>query len=406
MIFLTSRPQNMWSFLFPIKNEQKRSKKMNKQKIAFCIPDMIVGGVETVFISTLEELLKYPDLKISVYMQSKLQEKYYQDWFNHHPEIKLKVIYPMLPYFENLKKRTNFFPLKNLRKLIFSLYKMYRRSIFHINNHDIYIDYKNASFFKELRHIKTPKITWCHGSFDFFQKSKLINRLKYYDKMVVLTDEFKDEFTLHYPSHSSKIIRIYNPITPEHIITKAKTGPTYPGRYFCSISRLGSPKDIHTIIDAFTIFLRTENTTDIKLLIIGDGPNRTGLEQHANQSTAKEHIIFLGTQTNPFGYMQKSMAHILSSHSEGFGMVLLESASVGTLNISTQHKNGAQEILLNGTAGLLFNIGDKHALSQIMSNIYHNRIPRQKIIKNSQLSLNRFNPKKITAEILELINSL
>lgn len=379
---------------------------MHRKKIAFCIPDMIVGGVETIFISTLTELSQHTDLKITVFMQSKLNEHFYQDWFNAHPQISIKTLYPLLHYFEVLKKHTNFFPIKPIRKLIFSIYKKYRRLIFNLEHHDIFIDYKNASFFKELRHIHKPKITWCHGSFDFFQQNKLIKRLKYYNKMVVLTDEFQHEFNSYYPHLSNKIIRIYNSIDPAHITSMANCAPTYNGKYFCSVSRLGAPKDITTIIHAFVCFLEAEQYPDVKLLIIGDGPYRHNLELLAKHSNAQNHIAFLGTQTNPFGYMKNSMAHILSSNNEGFGMVLLEATAVGTLNISTNHKNGAREILLNGAGGILFDIGDYTALAKIMCDIYHNNIPRQEIIKKCQLSLDRFAPKTITKQILHMINSI
>ena len=68
---------------------------MHRKKIAFCIPDMIVGGVETIFISTLTELSQHTDLKITVFMQSKLNEHFYQDWFNAHPQISIKTLYPL-----------------------------------------------------------------------------------------------------------------------------------------------------------------------------------------------------------------------------------------------------------------------------------------------------------------------
>ena len=379
---------------------------MKKQKIAFCIPDMIIGGVESVFITILTELIKSPNLEISVFLHSKLTEPFYHDWFTKHPEIQIKVIYPLQTYFERLKKHTNFFPLKNIRKLIFSIYKKYKRLTFQISDIDIYIDYKNASFHKELRRISKPKITWCHGSFEFFQDAKLIKRLQYYDKMIVLTNEFKTEFNLHYPELQHKIIHLSNPIDQDYIIDQAKNAPTYSGKYFCSVSRLGTPKDISTIINAFSIFWELENQPDVKLLIIGDGPNRKKLEVLANHSAAKKHIIFMGTQTNPFGYMRNAMAHILSSTNEGFGMVLLESATVGTLNVSSNHKNGAMEILQNGQSGLLFPVGDLNSLAHIMCDIFNNRIPRTKIIKQCQDSLHRFDIKSISTEIITLLQKI
>ncbi len=379
---------------------------MPKTKIAFCIPDMIIGGVETVFISTLEELSKKQEFKIYVFTHSKQIDSHYQEWFNKHPEIIIRTIYPLSHIFEHTKKYTNFFPLKNLRKIIFSTYKRYKRNKLDIKDIDVFIDYKNASFFKELKKIKKKKITWCHGSFKFFQDSKLIDRLDQYDKLVVITAEFKQEFERTYPTQSNKIIHIYNPINISETLKKAANAPTFPGQYFCSVARLGAPKDIETIIYAFDKFWIQEHQPNIKLLLIGDGPFRQKLEKLARQLPSGKQILFMGSQPNPFGYMRNSIAHILSSKHEGFGMVLIEAAALNTLNISSNHKNGPTEILQNGNAGLLFEVGNSSALAEIMSKIYHKKINKQTMIQNSNNGIQRFSSKNITEQIIKLIKEL
>ena len=378
---------------------------MKKINIGFCIPDMIVGGVESVFILTLEELIKNPQYKIFVFMQSELNEAFYKDWFAKHHEITLRTIYPMLPFFERLKRYTRIFPLENIRKIIFGIYKRYKRMRFAFGNIDIFIDYKHASFFKELRFVRKPKITWCHGSVDFFQESKLITRLNIYNRMVVLTQEFADEFKAIYPNYADKIMCIYNPINTADIIAKATKAPRFNERYFCAVARLGCPKDLRTVIYAFNDFYSRENMPDIKLLLVGDGPYREALEKQAQKTVAAKNVVFTGTITNPFGIMQDAMAHILSSNSEGFGMVLIEAMALDTLNVSSNHRHGPAEILEEGKAGLLFECGDIISLSNIMSDIYHGRINTNEMIKRAHESLSRFSVNTIIPQITNLINS-
>ena len=372
-----------------------------KIKLAFCLPDMIVGGVESVFILTLEELLKHPEYKITVFMQSKLQEAFYQEWFDKHPQIQLVTVYPLLVWFE--RKKTNIFPLENIRKIIFSLYKKYRRMKFSFGDSDVFIDYKNSSFFKELKHVRKPKITWCHGSFDFFVQDKQIERLKYYDKLVVLTDDFKSELLSMYPEVSGKVVRIYNPINVDDVIKKSNVAPSMLGRYFCVVARLGSPKDLRTVIYAFDDFWKREGDSDVKLVLVGEGPKRKNLMELADKLVSKNNIVFAGVQTNPFGYMRNAMAHIFSSKSEGFGMVLMEAAALKTLNISSNHKSGAAEILQNGKCGLLFEVGDIISLSHIMSDVYHEKVSIAQITENAFNSLDRFAADKIIGQITNLV---
>ena len=127
---------------------------MKKLKIAFCIPDMIIGGTENVFIRTLEELYKLSHLDIIVVTHKKIQEPFYVNWFRAHPNIKVISILALTPYFDKSAKYTKFFPLKNIRKIIFSVYKKIKRFRFlhnrAIKDVDIFIDYKSFSFLRNL----------------------------------------------------------------------------------------------------------------------------------------------------------------------------------------------------------------------------------------------------------------
>ena len=79
---------------------------MAKTKIAICIPNMILGGVESVFCRTLDELLNVPDLEIVVLTHAKITEPLYLDWFKAHPETCVRTYYPLQHVFERLKEYT------------------------------------------------------------------------------------------------------------------------------------------------------------------------------------------------------------------------------------------------------------------------------------------------------------
>ena len=58
-----------------------------RKKVVFFVSGFIVGGVETVFVNTIEALLKNPNLEISIVTHMKLREALYADWLKSHPEI-------------------------------------------------------------------------------------------------------------------------------------------------------------------------------------------------------------------------------------------------------------------------------------------------------------------------------
>lgn len=380
---------------------------MANTSVVFCIPNMVIGGVEFVLIRTLAELLKQPDLEIGVILSAPLTEPVFIEWFQAHPQIKTYVHMPLCHKFEALKDKCRVFPLKQIRKLAFSIYKNVKRvELAHqqiIRNADIIIDYATFGFIKDIKGIKKPKVAFLHGSINYFNQHKFYNRTKYYDKIVVLSDSIKCDLAAQYPDIANKLVHIYNPINIDEIKTRAAQASVPDGKYFTCVSRLDYDKDIPTLINAFDKFWHDEKQPDIKLYIVGGGPKENEYKQLANQVTACDNIIFAGRQSNPFGYMRGAMAHILSSYNEGFGMVLIESAAVNTLNISSNCKSGPAEILMNGDAGILFEPGDADALAQIMSDVYHNRVNAKKMIKNAFMGLTRFSSDKITMQIMQMI---
>lgn len=383
---------------------------MSRIKVAFCIPDMIIGGVETVFIQTMSEMLARGDIEISVIMRQKLREQYFIDWFNQHPQVKLYTLHPLADWFERLRKYTHGFPLENMRRIAYGAYKKFknrmamRRGIFDCQ--DILIDYKNCEFGRQLRHCHQPKIAWIHGSINYFEYAHLARYMDIYDRVVCLTDSFVSDFKQQYPQYADKIVRIYNPVDVTGIRTIAATRPTYPGKYFCCVSRLTPDKDIQTVISAFDKFVSHDGVSDVKLLIIGTGRAEHRLRAQAASTKCASQIEFMGAIPTPFGHMAHAMANILSSHNEGLGMVLLESAALGAICISSDCKNGPAEILMQGRAGILFAPGNSDQLADAMRAVYRGGPEIEHMRENATRGLNRFATAKISAEIVELLNDV
>ena len=270
---------------------------------------------------------------------------------------------------------------------------------------DVFIDYHDFGFSQELKKIKkSKKIAWFHSALNVFIKHNFKNKLKYYDKTVVLTDECANDLKKLCPQYADKIIRIYNPIDIKSIKEKSKGTRPVKSKYFCCVSRLSGDKDIKTVLDAFEDFYVVNNKPKIKMVFVGDGDKSSEYKQYANNLKSKKQILFVGAKKEPFVYMKNSVAHILSSYNEGFGLVLIEAASVGVLNISSDCKYGPSEILLNGRGGILFESGNVKQLSKCLSDVYNNKPNIKKMIQESSKTLTRFESKSVAKEIISLIS--
>ena len=370
--------------------------------IAFCIPCMVIGGVETVFANTIDELSKNQNLNIQIITHAKIREKLYIDWLKMHPEISVHVYYPLCNWFEDVAPKCRSV-LKPIRKMIFGLYKKYRRLIWHnkFKNVDLFIDYKNFEFFKELRHVNVPVIGWAHSALSYFKSNDFDLRLPIYDKIIGLTDDFTNDFKEKYPKCADKIIRVYNPVNMDVIRQQSESEKAPHGKYFCHVSRLVPGKDIKTLLNAFDLFAQKHK--DIKLYIVGDGPQARQFQSYAKTLRSGSRVIFTGAKNNPYAIMKGAIANILSSEYEGFGMVLIESMALSRPVISSNYKSGAAEILGQGKFGLLFEVGNAKQLCECMEKIYTDKDLSKRLVKDAYKSLKRFDLSKISEQITDFI---
>ena len=140
------------------------------------------------------------------------------------------------------------------------------------------------------------------------------------------------------------------------------------------------------------------------MYIVGDGEKKQDYVDIADGLKSGAQIIFTGKQSNPFGYMAGSIAHILSSFNEGFGQVLVESMASGTINISSDCPNGPREILLDGKAGVLFEPGNVDDLAKALSDVWNEKVKSKTMVNNATKSLIRFDADNVALQIMDLID--
>lgn len=379
---------------------------MKKIRVAFCLRDMQVGGVESVLIRTFDELLKNKNIEISLITYANISVPVYREYLDKHPEIKVYSLYPCKWLGTKLP---HFVVWRLFIHLLRDIYRNCKRFVCRMHKFqdiDVFIDYHGFGFVREFKHIKSGrKIAWFHSSVDEFLKHKCINYCDNYDKIVALTDDFINEITAMYPNQSGKFIRIYNPFDIAAIrkMTDAKVNKIKED-YFCCVSRLSADKDIITVLNGFNVFWLLNKKPNIKLVIVGDGNKANDYKKYANNLESSKQIVFVGVTKNPFIYMKNARANILSSFGEGLPTVLIESTILGTLNIASDCKCGPREILLNGDGGMLFQPGDAEDLAKCMTDVYNKNVDVKKMVEKSTKSLNRFDSKTVAKAIISLIS--
>lgn len=153
-----------------------------------------------------------------------------------------------------------------------------------------------------------------------------------------------------------RIFPIYNPSITNELLYKSKMELTHP--WFQSgevpvvlgVGRLTIDKGYATLINAFALAL---SEVDARLVILGDGDQRSPLEDLIKRLGIEERVEIVGFVDNPFNYMANSSVLVLASLWEGLPNVLVEALACGCPVISTDCPGGVREILGDSQYGIL-----------------------------------------------------
>ena len=164
----------------------------------------------------------------------------------------------------------------------------------------------------------------------------------------------------------SNIVTIYNPFDADEI--QALGGQPLDHPWFApgqppvilAAGRLEQEKDFPTLIRAFQ---RVRRKSDARLMILGEGSERAGLESLVDDLGVRGVVEMPGFVDNPYVYMSRSAVFVLSSIAEGLPTILIEALALGTPVVSTDCSGGSSEILERGVFGRLLPVGDADALA-------------------------------------------
>jgi glycosyltransferase involved in cell wall biosynthesis len=350
---------------------------MSKKKLAIFVAAISGGGVEKVIVNLVNEFVKKGiavDLLIAD--TKKLSTVYISS--------DVKII--------DLKSKRVLFCIP---KLIFYLIKTRPYVLFSA------MDYVNiiAIISKLISCTSTRIVVSNHAKLEYFIenekliKFKILKKLTSYlyaraDKVIAVSKGLEIMLIKELNLKSSKVSMIYNPIYSESLLKASREDAhdscafTNTTPYIISVGRFALEKDYPTLIYAFN---EVRKKRDIKLIILGDGPQWDSIQKLIKILDLKNHICTPGFLINPYPLIRNSACFVLSSVNEGFGNVLVEALTLGTPIVSTNCFSGPSEILENGRWGALVPIGDYNRMAKSIIAEIDNKQNRNESLLSSHL---------------------
>lgn len=214
---------------------------------------------------------------------------------------------------------------------------------------------------------QSKKIAWNHGDLYDLDYKKLkgkalfFNWIKYtiekralkkVDSVVAISQNTYRSIVQLFPFAENKLKLISNGYDFKSMIEKSCEDDVHVSSRFRLIflGRLDHNKNVIVQIKAVNKLIK-EKRMDVELLIFGQGSEEGSLKAEAGENMGN-HIFFKGFISNPYPYLKSSNALIMTSLSEGFPTVLVESICLGTPVIATK-VGGVSEILQVSKNGLV-----------------------------------------------------
>ena len=207
---------------------------------------------------------------------------------------------------------------------------------------------------------------------------------------------------------ASKIVYVQNGVDLSEVDAQRKLDnplkSTGDAKRIGFIGQMISRKNIFDILDVFDQ-LHTKHP-DIRLILLGDGDQRSELERYAKKLDSIENIDFLGFRDDRLELLQSFDLFVMTSTLEGIPRCLMEACAMGT-PVAAYNIAGIDQLITHQQSGLLANPGDKNTLMSYWEKLLFDRDYAKSLSDNGQLYVNQhYSAQRMANEYLDLFSTL
>lgn len=165
-----------------------------------------------------------------------------------------------------------------------------------------------------------------------------------------------------------------------------------------TVARLHREKGLIYLIFAFGKLQK--KFPRLKLLIVGDGPEKENLHKQVREDEVK-NVEFAGYQESLEKFYKRMDIFVLPSLRDNFPLAILEAMSFG-LPVIASNVGGVSEIIENGESGILVKAGDTQGLKNAIEKLLKDDKLRQKIARAGYETAKKFSRKKMHKKIAKI----
>lgn len=377
-----------------------------KKKILFMVINMNVGGTEKALLNMID-VMPEDKYDITILMLEKyggflnaIPPRVNVEYLDGYRELKEILNNPPKKVIMNFIKGWNLLKAIHFMCLFFiAAINKERSFLFNSLLHDKEISQKEydvaiayagpmdfISYFIVKKIKAKKKYQWIH-----FDVSKIGFNTKFaakhyseFDKVFTVSKEGENQLLKLVPSIESKTEVFINVTNPEKIVHLAKEGngflDNFNGIRILTVGRLSKEKGQDLIIPVLAR-LKSEGF-NVRWYCIGEGIARKEYEEMIKAYGIEDEFLLLGSESNPYTFMQQSDLYVQPSRHEGYCLTLAEAKCFHIPIVSTNF-TGVSEHIAHEKTGLIVDVNE-HSLFQAIKTIIDDQTLQKTFMDNLQ----------------------
>jgi N-acetyl-alpha-D-glucosaminyl L-malate synthase BshA len=192
----------------------------------------------------------------------------------------------------------------------------------------------------------------------------------------------------------------------------------YKPKIDCDLRKTLSPDDVPIMVhvsnfrpvkrplDCIEILARVLKKTEARLVMVGDGSERTNAIHRAKSLHVYDKCVFVGKQPRIVDYLCASDLLLLPSEQESFGLAALEAMAV-QLPVIASRVGGIPEVVDDGETGFLSEVGDVEKMAEDAVKLLTDPALRREMGKHARESaVSRYRTDIVIPQYIEFYNSV
>lgn len=153
-------------------------------------------------------------------------------------------------------------------------------------------------------------------------------------------------------------------------------------------------RKVKRVEDVIGIFEKVRKQMPSKLILVGDGPEKSNIEQLCRQLNLGHDVIHMGKVADPKEILSVADLFLLPSETESFGLSALEALAMKVPVIST-NSGGLPEVNINGKTGFLSNVGDVEEMAANCLKLLNDEAIMESFSQNAFEQAKKFDLEKV-----------